>query len=203
METRTCSRCGADKPLEEFYLQEAGRGGRMSQCRTCNNSRRPTASRLVRNRARSRAYAVLAERHPTEYAGLLEQETVKAQAEHDRITAEAAAKGNHDATTARIKPGPKRQGETSTVERIDVARCPNCQTHHQADHQCPGCGAFTPREPSNPTLLGKPTPAWVIREWAFLNDVSCAPRGPIPKDVVARFLQSHRRAGVDARRVNG
>lgn len=209
VETRICSACVTEKPLTDYYRQSTGVGGYMSQCTACNNSRPPTATRLVRNRARGRAFQLLADRHPEEFAQLLEEETVKAAREHEEIQRAAAAKGAHDANVARIKPGPKRKSvpgkviEQNSLERLDVARCPHCQTHHDADHQCPGCGGFTPKEPSTPVLMGKPTPPFVIREWAYRNGISCAPRGPIPKDVLVRYAQAHRRLLIAAEPADG
>lgn len=37
--TKTCSRCGKTKPLEEFYKQATGRHGVCSHCKTCNYTR--------------------------------------------------------------------------------------------------------------------------------------------------------------------
>lgn len=70
-------------------------------------------------------------------------ETAKAWAEHERVAAEAAARGQSDAPVARLKTGPKRREQTDVVERLDVARCPKCHTHHDAGHLCPNCGTDT------------------------------------------------------------
>ncbi len=191
-DVRTCTICGETKPLETgFYTSKLGRGGYANRCTTCANKRPPTASRLVRNRARSRAYAKLAELHPEEFAELLEEQTVVAQAEHEQLAAKARAKGNPDSGVARIKPGPKRRTESGAVDRVDVARCPSCHTHHDAAHQCPTCGDETPEQPQQHSLAGRPVQPWQIREWAFVQGVDCPPRGPVPRRVVEAFARAH------------
>lgn len=193
-ETRTCSMCGEEKTLEtEFYKHPAGRGGYDAACVTCHNApRTPSVTRLVRSRARGRAYQLLAERHREEFSALLEEQTVIAQREHEQIAAKARENGNPDADVARIKRGPKRQHEASKLDRVDVARCPSCHTHHDAAHECPSCGNETPTQPQNPTLAGRPVKPWQIREWAYVQGVECPPRGPVPRKVVEAFARAHR-----------
>lgn len=150
IETNTCSRCGEVKPVNEFYINGPSKGGRMGICRACTlASRRVTPTKVIRNRATMRALRALADQHRDEYERLLAEETVKAAAEHEALTAAAAARGNADAEVARIKPGPKSQdrGETSTLDRLDVARCPSCHQHHDAGHLCPTCGDDTTEVP--------------------------------------------------------
>lgn len=183
--TRVCTLCGTEKPITEFYEQAAGRGGRASHCRTCNNVRPPTEIRMIRNRARSRAYAELAKRHAGEFARLYDAEFQKATAEHAEI--QRAAAGQPDAAVARLKRGPKRRGETSAVERLDVARCPSCETHHDADHECPGCGATTPAQP----IPDSPPKPWQVREWAREHGYDVPLRGPIPTAVQGAYDDHH------------
>lgn len=138
--TKACTKCTQVKPLTEFFTNKETRDGHASWCRSCNNgNRRPTPSRLIRNRARGRAMFTLAQRHAAEFEQLLEEETTKAWAEHERVAAEAAAMGNTDAEVARLKTGPKRREQTDVVERLDVARCPKCHEHHDAGHRCANC----------------------------------------------------------------
>ncbi len=47
------------------------------------------------------------------------------------------------------RPGPKR-GAERTVDRLDVARCQLCHTHHDADHECQSCGEATPTPVAQP-----------------------------------------------------
>jgi hypothetical protein len=35
--TKTCTKCGETKPLEEFHLHKKGKFGRHPQCRTCRS----------------------------------------------------------------------------------------------------------------------------------------------------------------------
>lgn len=156
--TKVCNKCGVEQPIANYYKNAASRGGRMAHCISCNNKRPPTVTRMVRNRARSRAYAALAERHKAEFAELYEQILEKARKEHAAVQDAAAAKGNADAQVARLRRGPKREGETSTLERLDVARCPKCHAHHDADHECPTCGDTTPLAPAPGQALAGPHP---------------------------------------------
>ena len=36
-ESKRCTKCGEEKPLEEFYVDRKGREGRSSRCRACIN----------------------------------------------------------------------------------------------------------------------------------------------------------------------
>jgi hypothetical protein len=36
METKICSKCKIEKPIDEFYRAERNSDGKMSQCKTCN-----------------------------------------------------------------------------------------------------------------------------------------------------------------------
>lgn len=143
---KTCSKCEQTKPLNDFYASKQVLSGLASICIACNNSRPITPTRMVRNRARNRAYVVLAERHAGEFEQIMTAELSRAQKEHELI--QSAAAGRPDAVTARLRPGPKRNGE-SVIDRLDVARCPACHTHHDADHECPSCGTVT-----QPTITG-------------------------------------------------
>lgn len=182
--SKPCTRCTQVKPLAEFYPDPSGKHGRKSICRTCQNQRQPTQARMMRNRGRKRANAILAQRHRAEFQQLLEQETEKAWAEHERLVAEAEARGQHDAAVARLKPGPKRQEETDVAQRLDVARCPKCHTHHDEQHVCPSCGEETPQTP----LDVKP---YVVRAWAIDTGLDVPTRGPIPDRILAAYQDAH------------
>lgn len=178
---RTCRLCDTEKPIEEFYRVQSGRGGRMAHCIACNNKRPPTKVRMCRNRARSRAYTILAKRHADEYELLYRTEYAAAVREHERLQAGAA--GNADAEHARLRPGPVREGE-SRIDRLDTARCQRCHTHHDAEHECPDCGGITPETaPSE-----KP---WEVRQWANDNGVAVTTRGPLPERVLTAFRAAH------------
>jgi hypothetical protein len=179
VETKVCTKCRVEQPIANYYENALSRGGRMAHCMTCNNRRPPTETRMVRNRARSRAYKVLADKYPAEFAEIYDEELQKARVEHTQVSAAAAAAGLHDAPVARLKPGKKRNGETA-ADRLDVARCPSCHTHHDAEHECPGCGETTPE--TAPRV--KP---WQIRAWAIEHGVDVPTRGPIPDAVQAAY----------------
>lgn len=44
--TKSCTKCGVDKPLDDFYPHKGGRYGRDSQCRQCVNKRTSERDRL-------------------------------------------------------------------------------------------------------------------------------------------------------------
>lgn len=143
---KRCSACTKLKPRTEFYPNPGTTDRLDSRCRNCNNKRNPTEARILRNRARSRAYAMLADAHRDEYDRLYAAAYNEAKAEHERLAAAAQEKGHADAKIARLKRGPKRAEQTDVLERLDVARCPTCHTHHDADHVCPACGTETAAE---------------------------------------------------------
>lgn len=184
---KACVRCTETKPLSEYPPDTNTRSGRSGVCRTCQNKRPPTETRIVINRARSRASARLVKAHHTEFLRLYEEELAAAKAEHARLT--QAAAGHHDAPVARLRPGPKRQDQTDVVERLDVARCQTCSTHHDATHVCPNCGDTTPDETPE-------TPAYLIREWAIEQGLApIPPRGPLPKRILAAWNEREHHAG--------
>lgn len=195
--SRLCSQCGAEKPLDDFYEQAKGRDGRMAHCIACNNDRPPTEARIIRQRARHRATARLLEEHRDEFTRLLEEETVKARTEHARLAEKAAATGNDDAAIARLRPGQKRRTEQDAADRLDVARCRSCHTHHDAEHECPSCGDTTP---SRPITATKP---WEIREWAQEQGIEVPTRGPIPRSVQVAFEAAAYDEAAVLRRLDG
>jgi len=143
--------CGKDKPIDEFHLTGNGRDQpkrwRRHICRDCDNSRhRPaTANRAIRNRARHRAVARLAVEFAERFAELLGEETE--YAEHEYHVLQAVGGYANPAEPVRLRPGARRADQHVT-ERIDVARCTRCATHHDRGHACPNCG-LTQQEESN------------------------------------------------------
>lgn len=182
-DSKACTNCQETKPLGEFYPDDNNRDGRASWCRTCNNRRQPTQTRMLRNRARNRASAALVKAHPDEFERLYAIEFQKAEVEHQRLV--TAAAGRPDADVARLKPGPKRSDEDDVTQRLDVARCPSCHTHHDDKHVCPNCGDETPAEPEQI----KP---YMIRAWAVAEGLGPVPsRGPLPARIVAAYHDAH------------
>jgi len=188
-DTRTCNKCGQSKPLTEFYINGPSKGGRMGVCRDCNNrARRLTAAKVIRNRATMRTYRALAQRHRDEYDRLLADELEKARAEHAAVQAAAAARGNDDADIARLKPGPLSQdlGETSTLERLDVARCPSCHQHHDRGHACPTCGEDTTEPTSDAKRPRDVDIDWAVVERRLAGDKSVPMNTGERREIVAR-----------------
>lgn len=80
---RTCSRCGREQPIGEYYLFQSGRsaGRRESWCRTCAraaNARYRAKPEFVRKQklrrdAAAAAFARLREEYETEYQKLIEE----------------------------------------------------------------------------------------------------------------------------------
>lgn len=140
-EERTCTKCDTTKPLDEFYEVVGGRDGRMAHCRTCNNHRPPTPTRAIRQRARGRAYAELVNRHRDEFEQILDEFTIAAAAEHAQLQQVAASTRSHDVSVPRLKPGPRRNTDSSVIDRLDVARCATCHGFHDRGHVCDTCGS--------------------------------------------------------------
>lgn len=92
-----------------------------------------TQARLIDQRARRRATQKLVEMHQDEYDLLLVRYRTEA-------TQEAARLGTHHAQPARLMPG-RRLENQDVIERIDVARCPDCVSYHDAGHTCARCGS--------------------------------------------------------------
>jgi hypothetical protein len=145
--TKVCTGCHVEKPITEFYRHN-DRGTKVCpRCRDCDNARPRTrsANRVLRVRARHRAVAALVERHAAEFRELLEY-YVKIVDQEARQLAVAAADTfetnghGHTPSMPRIKRGPRRKGQ-ELVERLDVARCPQCVGYHDRGHRCAECGA--------------------------------------------------------------
>lgn len=199
---KRCTKCGETKPRDQFYAATGAADGLASHCSACNNHRPVTPSRLVRNRAMHRATAILIERHRAEWEAIKAQCVIEAQAEHDRLVAEAAQRGHPDASVARLKPGPRRTVHSeiteaavptgparreSVVERLDVARCPHCHRYHDAEHACSHCG-------DTPESVHR-TNAQRVREWARANGMYVPDRGRIQRTVLDAYAEAHPQEG--------
>lgn len=96
---------------------------------------------LIDQRARRRATQVLIERHEHEFRVLYELYREDAEAEMAVLEAKAA-EGERSHTPAhppRLMPGRRQPGQT-VLDRLDVARCPECVNYHDSGHDCPRCG---------------------------------------------------------------
>lgn len=133
---KICPACDTAKPLGEFY---DGSGW----CKRCQNSRpKPqTARRIIRTRARHRARAELVELHRDEYDDLVEFFIDVVTEEAQRLAQQPEAAEHYpDDEPVRLRPGRRLPDETP-LDRIDVARCPECADHHDRGHRCRACGA--------------------------------------------------------------
>jgi len=122
---KTCNKCHEVKPRDEFYPDHG-------KCKDCENSRprERKLTKFIRSRARNRATAELVARHQDEFNALLDLYTEECAKEAEELGGE----------TVRLRPGKRRSGQT-TVDRVDVGRCPECAKHHDRGHVCPNCGA--------------------------------------------------------------
>lgn len=159
---KKCPGCEQDLPLGEFYVAKTGKHGRATYCKTCENSRkRPaTSGKVNRNRARHRAVSDLIDAHPEEFEEYFAARLREAEIEAVALTAAAAdlPRHNHAPVVApktpqpvRLKSGPRRDGQ-SIAERIDVARCGECQSHHDRGHKCLMCGS-SPETRRRPAIV--------------------------------------------------
>jgi hypothetical protein len=71
--TRRCSKCHEVRPRDEFHRDARASDGRTTTCKNCVAAKpyKPTLLRVVKTRARKRALAELARRHPDEFRVLL------------------------------------------------------------------------------------------------------------------------------------
>lgn len=101
---------------------------------------KPTASRLIDQRARRRAQQQLIENHRQEFRDLYEWHRRNAATEADLLASKASESPHQIAGPPRLMTGARKPGQDVT-DRIDVARCPHCVRHHDAGHVCANCGA--------------------------------------------------------------
>lgn len=102
-------------------------------------SAKQTQARLIDQRARRRATQALIEKHPEEYYELLQEALREARSEASQLQVTVTRAHGHE-MPARIMPGRRLAGQTA-VDRIDVARCPECVSYHDAGHTCGRCGS--------------------------------------------------------------
>lgn len=104
--------------------------------------------RVLVTRARNRAHAELAKRHPDEYAEILEVKLadVRAQdAELRRVAEQIGAEPVRDGRVLRLKSGPPADDEDVTDRIVVVPACPRCDEYHANGHRCLHCGATPSR----------------------------------------------------------
>lgn len=142
-----CPHCDQDKSVEDFHSSKQSWDGLMGWCRTCMNTRPAPPQTLVRacrNRARSRAMSELTRLHPEEFDKLYKRFHKEALEEATELAEAEAAKelyGDGPGEHVRLRPG-RRNKEQSVVDRIDVARCPECVRFHDRGHKCDVCGSL-------------------------------------------------------------
>jgi len=83
--TKTCSKCGAEKPLDQFYRHKLGKFGRKAECKECENVRskeryeraKRDGEKYIKNKAdQSRRYSLKRKFGitPEQYDELLEKQ---------------------------------------------------------------------------------------------------------------------------------
>jgi hypothetical protein len=146
---KRCRKCDQTKPITEFYPHAGYADGLDNRCRGCLNST-PKSEELklstrLRSRAHNRAMAKLKELHPDEYTRLVADALVEVRRESEML-----------GSTARLKTGPARQGE-SVLDRIREL-CADCGTSHETGHACPYCGATPDHGPTKSVLPRRAPP---------------------------------------------
>lgn len=138
---KPCGKCGAVKPLTDFFEDRRASDGRQRWCKKCQNAqpKKANTARMVRNRARHRAIAELTRRHEAEFDDLYEQYRAEAEREAAELASSPQAAEHYKAEPVRLRPGARQPGEKAG-DRIDVARCPQCVRHHDRGHVCAKCG---------------------------------------------------------------
>lgn len=69
VETKQCTRCQVEKPLDQYYRSRTNRDGLYGTCKACHGDQ-TREGRAARRRALDRLAAL----HPEEFAVLLEEE---------------------------------------------------------------------------------------------------------------------------------
>ena len=102
---------------------------------------KPTAARLIDQRARRRATQALLRAHHDEFQMLLMAERARATEEAERLVSARPPTAHQHAASEppRLMSGRYKPGQNAT-DRIDVARCRRCHEHHDAGHICQNCG---------------------------------------------------------------
>jgi hypothetical protein len=101
---------------------------------------KPTAARLIDQRARRRATQTLIEIHRDEFQRLYDLHRAEAEQEAEHLATAPEAVEHYRSEPVRLKPGARLAGQ-KVGDRIDVARCAHCVKHHDRNHVCPKCGA--------------------------------------------------------------
>ena len=154
---KRCSKCKVSKPVKEFGKMTAASDGRYPQCAKCRQGKAVTTKAVLRSRARSRALRDLEQAHAGEFAVLLAFRFAEAKAEAAELAETVEGQEHFTETVPRLTGGKRREGQT-VVDRIDVARCPDCVKSHDAGHECSTCGA-TPADPRPRKLMARKRPA--------------------------------------------
>lgn len=139
-DTKPCTKCKVEKPCDEtgFYKDKRARDGLSSWCRECTNSqpKAQTRVRIIRNRARHRAVALLVENHPEEFGILYELCRADAEEEDERLTADPETRARFGNATPRLRTGRRKPGEPPET-RVNESWCPRCAAYHALDHHAP------------------------------------------------------------------
>jgi hypothetical protein len=132
---------------------------------------KPTAARLIDQRARRRATQTLIQVHRDEFQRLYNLHRAEAEQEAEHLATAPDAIEHYRSEPVRLMPG-RRMPDQTAGDRIDVARCAHCVTHHDRGHVCTNCGAI-PGKKKAPS-----SPADVAEDVEFLleSDPTCLPQ---------------------------
>lgn len=114
---KTCKRCGASKPLEEFYAQPGNNDGRAGKCKEC--AKELALSNRNDNIERARAYDRERGKTASRIASTIEQNRIWRSADRRRTKA-------HNAVARAMKAG--------TIEKKPCCRCGSDKSmaHHES-----------------------------------------------------------------------
>lgn len=138
MPTIFCTKCGADKPLSEFYRQKLGLHGRAAICKVCDGAR--TRAWFVANPSKTEAYwRAEAESHPER---VRERARRYRQRHPDRIAAYSAAYiKNNPAKRAFLQMTREARKKRAIPAWADLAKVKAiyeaCPPGYQVDHIVP------------------------------------------------------------------
>ena len=159
MNTKTCTKCGIDKPLNDYNNRKDSKDGKRSDCKECVSVRGRLwrEANSERKRASSRAWAEANRKHKNATNRLwretnLERERLKARQraaknkEHNNARSRAWAEANRERARARAKAWAKANPERHKVN-VRARRARKAHTVPQQwkrtpcpDHLCYWCG---------------------------------------------------------------
>lgn len=88
MNTKTCTKCGNDKPLNEYHERADAIDGLRNDCKTCNNARprQSTPEKVFTSHVRTRTESDLITNHRDEFETLRTRHLAATKAEAGTLT---------------------------------------------------------------------------------------------------------------------